>query len=104
MQSRSPVHFVQLLRTAIGLDESRCMACMLQRSTLFSKAPFSQQLAEYKVVRSKPIRLDRPGYAHSSCTWQNSEKHILCCLGPCHFCDQVSVPTMQLSLCNTLIW
>ncbi len=65
---------------------------------LAHRAPFSQQLAEYKAWCTKPIQLDRPGRKHSSSTWQNSEKHIFLYLGYGHHCHQVSVPTMQLFL------
>ncbi len=43
------------------------------------RAPFSQQLAEYKAWCTNPIQLiqlDKPSRKHSSSIWQNSEKHI----------------------------
>ncbi len=67
------------------------------------RAPFSQQLAEYKAWCTNPIQLDRPGRAHSSCTWLNFEKHIFLYLGHCHHYHQVSEPTMQLFLSTPLI-
>ncbi len=70
---------------------------------LAEKAPFSQQLAEYKAWCTNPIQLDRPGRKHSSSTWQNSEKHIFLYLGYSHHYHQVSVPTMQLFLSTPLI-
>ncbi|DBA81082.1 TPA: hypothetical protein ACH3X2_000805 [Trebouxia sp. C0005] len=70
---------------------------------LAHRAPFSQQLAEYKASCTNPIQLDRPGCAHSSRTWENSERHIFLYLGYCHHYHQVSVPTMQLFLSTPLI-
>ena len=70
---------------------------------LAHRAPFSQQLAEYKAWCTHPIQLDRPGRAHSTSTWENSEKHIFLYLGYCHHYHQVSVPTMQLFLSTLLI-
>ncbi len=70
---------------------------------LAERAPFSQQLAEYKAWCTNPIQLDRPGRKHSSSTWQNSEKHIFLYLGYSHHYHQVSVPTMQLFLSTPLI-
>lgn len=70
---------------------------------LAHRAPFSQQLAEYKAWCTNPIQLDRPGRKHSSSTWQNSEKHIFLYLGYSHHYHQVSVPTMQLFLSTPLI-
>ena len=70
---------------------------------LAHRAPFSQQLAEYKAWCTNPIQLDRPGRVHSSCTWLNSEKHIFLYLEHCHQYHQVSEPTMQLFLSTPLI-
>ena len=70
---------------------------------LAHRAPFSQQLAEYKAWCTDPIQLDRPGRAHSSCTWQDSEKHLFLYLGHRHHYHQVSVPTIQLFLSTPLI-
>ena len=70
---------------------------------LAHRAPFSQQLAEYKAWCTNPIQLDRPSRKHSSSTWQNSEKHIFLYLGYSHHYHQVSLPTMQLFLSTPLI-
>jgi len=74
------------------------------KKQLVHKALFSQQLAEYKAWCSNLIQLDRPGCAHSLCTWQNFEKHIFLLLGHCHHYHQVSMPTMQLFFSSPLIW
>ena len=73
------------------------------KNHLAHRAPFSQQLAEYKAWCTNPIQLDRPGYKHSSSTWQHSEKHIFLYLGYSHHSHRVSVPTTQLFLSTPLI-
>ncbi len=70
---------------------------------LAHRAPFSQQLAEYKACCTNPIQLDRPGCKHSSSTWQHSEKHIFLYLGYSHHSHRVSVPTTQLFLSTPLM-
>ena len=70
---------------------------------LAHRAPFSQQLAEYKAWCTYPIQLDRPGCADSLSTWKSSEKHIFLFLGYNHHYHQVSVPTMQLFLSTPLV-
>ena len=70
---------------------------------LIHRAPFSQQMAEYKAWCTNPFQLDRKGHAQSSTTWHNSEKHIFLFAGHCHHYHQVSEPTLQLFLSTPLI-
>ncbi len=56
---------------------------------LAHRAPFPQQLAEYKAWCTNPIQLNRLGCKLSSSTWQNSEKHLFLYLGYSHHYHQV---------------
>ena len=70
---------------------------------LVNRAPFSQQLAEFKAFCTNPIQLDRLGRAQCTRTWLNNEKQILLYGGHCHHYHQVSQPTLQLFLSTPLI-
>ena len=70
---------------------------------LVHRAPFSQQLAEFKAFCTNPIQLDRLGRAQCTRTWLNNEKQILLYGGHCHHYHQVSQPTLQLFLSTPLI-
>jgi len=108
--SPNPVHLQMTTPFPVTLPTCQLPADYKQRHGLHAvnkhlahRAPFSQQLAEYKAWCTNPIQLDRPSRKHSSSTWQNSEKHIFLYLGYSHHYHQVSVPTMQLFLSTPLI-
>ena len=67
------------------------------------RAPFSQQLAEFKAWCTNPFQLDRNSRSYSSNTWQNAEKEIFLFAGHCHHYHQVAQPTLQLFLSASLI-
>ena len=60
-------------------------------------------MGEFKYFSTNPLQLNRKSIAHSSRTWQNSEKHVYLFLGNCHHYHQVSQPTLQLLQSSTLI-
>ena len=70
---------------------------------LVHKAVLEQQMGEFESFSTNPFQLNRRSIAHSSRTWQNSEKHVYLFLGHCHHYHQVSQPTLQLFLSSTLI-
>ena len=67
---------------------------------LVHRAVLEQQMGEVKSFSTNPFQLDRKSKAHSSRTWQNSEKHVYLFLGHCH---QVSQPNLQIFLSSALI-
>ena len=70
---------------------------------LVHTAVLEQQMGEFKSISTNPFQLNRKSIAHSSRTWQNSEKHVYLFLGHCHHYQQVSQPTLQLFLSPALI-
>lgn len=70
---------------------------------LVHRAVLEQQMGEFKSFSTNPFQLNRKSTAHSSRTWQNSEKHVYLFLGHCHHYQQVSQPTLQLFLSPALI-
>ncbi|KAL3144600.1 hypothetical protein ABBQ32_004324 [Trebouxia sp. C0010 RCD-2024] len=70
---------------------------------LVRRAVLAQHMGEFKSFSTSPFQLNRKGIAHSSRTWQNSEKHVYLFLGYCHHYQQVSQPTLQLFLSSPLI-
>ncbi|KAL3134576.1 hypothetical protein ABBQ38_006416 [Trebouxia sp. C0009 RCD-2024] len=70
---------------------------------LVHRAVLEQHIGEFKPFSTNPFQLNRKGIAHSSRTWQNSEKHVYLFLGYCHHYQQVSQPTLQLFLSSPLI-
>ncbi|KAL3136159.1 hypothetical protein ABBQ32_007176 [Trebouxia sp. C0010 RCD-2024] len=70
---------------------------------LVHRAVLAQHMGEFKSFSTSPFQLNRKGIAHSSRTWQNSEKHVYLFLGYCHHYQQVSQPTLQLFLSSPLI-
>ncbi|KAL3160753.1 hypothetical protein ABBQ32_010661 [Trebouxia sp. C0010 RCD-2024] len=70
---------------------------------LVHRAVLAQHMGEFKSFSTSPFQLNRKGIAHSSKTWQNSEKHVYLFLGYCHHYQQVSQPTLQLFLSSPLI-
>ena len=70
---------------------------------LVHRAVLEQQMGEFEAFSTNPFQLNRKGIAHSSRTWQNSEKHVYLFLGHCHHFHKVSQPTLQLFLSPALI-
>ena len=70
---------------------------------LVHRAVLEQQMGEFEAFSTNPFQLNRRSIAHSSRTWQNSEKHVYLFLGHCHHYHQVSQPTLQLFLSSALI-
>ncbi|KAL3137449.1 hypothetical protein ABBQ32_006969 [Trebouxia sp. C0010 RCD-2024] len=54
------------------------------------RAVLAQHMGEFKSFSTSPFQLNRKGIAHSSRTWQNSEKHVYLFLGYCHHYQQVA--------------
>ncbi|KAL3135446.1 hypothetical protein ABBQ32_007627 [Trebouxia sp. C0010 RCD-2024] len=83
----------------------RCQHGLLAKphKHLVHRAVLAQHMGEFKSFSTSPIQLNRKGIAHSSRTWQKSEKHVYLFLGYCHHYQQVSQPTLQLFLSSPLI-
>jgi len=108
--SPNPVQLQMSTPFPLTLPECQLPADYKQRHGLHAKhqylvrrAPFSQQMAEFKAWCTNPFQLDRKGCSHTSSTWYNSEKGILLFAGYCHHYHQIAQPTLQLFLSTPLI-